>query len=397
MLPFRAGALFSRCEVDTVGSSLVDEPWIADATTGEARLLRDIAVGSARSHPDFLFANEDLAYFVAKDETHEYNVWVTDGTEEGTVVFEGFYPPDGPVTVYRLVQLGNNLYYSSPSGLWVKSLERKGYSRQLLGPEFKTTILGAGSSQVFLVNFREKTGWELWTTDGTTEGTRMVKDIDGEPTTSLSPPWVVEGDNVYIVADDGVHGGELWRSDGTADGTWMVGDVWPGPRTSDPAELTAVGGSVWFTANDGVHGHEPWRNAGSPGGAEMIADIRPGHGPSVPRDYHVMPSGRRVLFIASDGLHGDELWLSNGTRSGTRLVEDVIPGPRSGAAAGFVTVGDHVYFAGRDWSAGEELWAIPISALEPQSGFVSPVGPHFRELNRPEGQVHDWTGQLTKQ
>ena len=81
-------------------------------------------------------------------------------------------------------------------------------------------------------------GIGLWITDGTAAGTYLVKDID--PTTSV---WSVAtapkqltavGDLVYFSADDGIHGEELWVSDGTTAGTRMVEDLNPGPGGSLP-------------------------------------------------------------------------------------------------------------------------------------------------------------------
>ncbi len=36
------------------------------------------------------------------------------------------------------------------------------------------------------------------------------------------------GNQLYFIADNGEHGFELWRSDGTSDGTRMVKDINPG-------------------------------------------------------------------------------------------------------------------------------------------------------------------------
>ena len=35
-------------------------------------------------------------------------------------------------------------------------------------------------------------------------------------------PFTVMGDDLYLLATDGVHGKELWKSDGTTTGTVMV-------------------------------------------------------------------------------------------------------------------------------------------------------------------------------
>ena len=70
----------------------------------------------------------------------------------------------------------------------------------------------------------------MWKSDGTLEGTGLVKDINpGGPFDKSRPREFTELDGaVYFTADDGVHGDELWRSDGTRDGTVMVKDINPG-------------------------------------------------------------------------------------------------------------------------------------------------------------------------
>jgi ELWxxDGT repeat protein len=63
---------------------------------------------------------------------------------------------------------------------------------------------------------------------------------------------------LYFEAGDKAHGRELWKSDGTQDGTVMVKDLWPGARGSFPAELTEIGGTLYFQADDGDSGVELW-------------------------------------------------------------------------------------------------------------------------------------------
>src|SRR5438067_13780239 len=73
-----------------------------------------------------------------------------------------------------------------------------------------------------------------------------LKDIN---TTTLgsNPEQVVDvGGMAFFVANDGVHGFELWKSDGTADGTRMVKDIVPGPGSSLAGGLTAVDRTLFF-------------------------------------------------------------------------------------------------------------------------------------------------------
>ena len=66
------------------------------------------------------------------------------------------------------------------------------------------------------------------------------------------------GGRVFFSATDGVHGWELWQSDGTPGGTRLVKDLRPGPFGSLPLHLVASGPNLYFSADDEAAGREPW-------------------------------------------------------------------------------------------------------------------------------------------
>ena len=83
----------------------------------------------------------------------------------------------------------------------------------------------------------------------------MVKDINpsgaGVDTSSWGPEFTVVNGKLFFVADNGTAGQELWISDGTPDGTNMVKDIRPGAMGSEPYGLYAGGTRLFFGADDG--------------------------------------------------------------------------------------------------------------------------------------------------
>ena len=58
-------------------------------------------------------------------------------------------------------------------------------------------------------------------------------------------PW---GIDLYFTANDGEHGRELWRTDGSADGTILVKDIEPGREGSLLGDFVALGDGLYFAA-----------------------------------------------------------------------------------------------------------------------------------------------------
>jgi ELWxxDGT repeat protein len=96
----------------------------------------------------------------------------------------------------------------------------------------------------------------------------------------------VMGSDLMFFADDGVSGAELWRSDGTETGTRIVADVREGPPGSSrwPFSATVVLDRLFFIADDGEHGIEVWMSDGTASGTVLWSDISPGLGSARPKE-----------------------------------------------------------------------------------------------------------------
>ncbi len=187
-------------------------------------------------------------------------------------------------------------------------------------------------------------GTELWFTDNTSQGTRLVKDINQGPAGS-GPDWYSRlGDLTVFLAHDGVHGIELWRTDGTASGTYLLADIGPGPQHwGGPYPTAVLDGVLYFAADDGVSGNELWRTDGTREGTYLVADIVPGYEGSYPTRLAASTSH---IFIGRD----TGVWVSDGTSQGTRKIADL------NQFRDFKAVGNAVFFPANDGVHGYELW-----------------------------------------
>ena len=125
-----------------------------------------------------------------------------------------------------------------------------------------------GNTLYFQVN-DVTTGNELWKTDGTTSGTKIVKDINvgsGDAFSSLNHDFHSIGDTLFFNANDGTHGIELWRTNGTESGTMMVEDFNPSGNSANSWILNA-GTSILHMAYNGseyVRSYDPANIGGVP-------------------------------------------------------------------------------------------------------------------------------------
>jgi len=193
---------------------------------------------------------------------------------------------------------------------------------------------------------------ELWVTDGTLAGTRLVKTM---PANAKITQLTMIGTQVYFTFD-GNNGNELWTSDGTAAGTVFLKLVDPGGGPNDTDNLTNFDGTLFFTASDPAHGNELWKTDGTAAGTVLVKDINPGAGDS---DVASLTAVNGTLFFEADdgrhGFNGSELWKSDGTAAGTVLVKDI--SPANGSFMGeFTNLNGTVFFEALDSTNHWGLW-----------------------------------------
>lgn len=199
-------------------------------------------------------------------------------------------------------------------------------------------------------------GSELWRTDGTDAGTYMIKDINpgAGSSNSFDPQFTLLNGSVLFSADDGTNGIELWKTDGTASGTVMVKDINPGNNMSNPYSLCAYNGYVYFMADDNVNGYELWRSDGTNGGTTLFKEIANGSLGGSPNRMTV--SGGLMYFVADDQINGGELWKSDGTSAGTVMVKDIYTGSFGSSIFYMVDMNGILYFGAADVNTEAELW-----------------------------------------
>lgn len=207
------------------------------------------------------------------------------------------------------------------------------------------------NGQVYFTANEANTGTELWSSDGTSLGTLIVKDIVPGAGGSQPANLTVFNGRLYFQATDPLYGTELWETDGTRAGTWIAADSVPGPRGSYPGLPVNDGvRTLFFPASDPEHGREVWAFDTETQQARLVRDVWEGPEGSYP-SYLVMYRGM-LFFRATDLGHGSELWKSDGTIAGTLLLNELTPGQLGAEPYDLAVVDGSLFFRTFDALSG---------------------------------------------
>ncbi|RYD38479.1 MAG: hypothetical protein EOP87_01495 [Verrucomicrobiaceae bacterium] len=318
------------------------------------RLVKDIFPGGtmAGSNPGAYCEMQGNAYFAATTLTHGEELWRSDGTSMGTVMVKDLLPGTASGAPRALTAVGGTLFFTVSDGVYYRNLWKSDGTAEgtlKIGAFTEPSVLTRVGDQLFF------NAGGFWRSDGTAEGTTVVRS-DVSLTNSLSSSG--QGANIvlldgimYFAGRDAANGTELWRSDGTSEGTYIVKDITPGQNASSPKSLSVVGSRIFFICNGGK---TLWKSDGTPHGSVLVKEFSS----TIPTAsfYSLIPTDSFLYASANDGTTGQELWISDGTPEGTILLKDIQPGMTASSPGSFATVGDHLYFRATTNLKGVELW-----------------------------------------
>ena len=179
---------------------------------------------------DKVFFSSMAAYWYSYEdwEMSGEELWVSDGTELGTMIVENIHPDTESGQAQGINVCCADWTGSSPRDLTV-----------------------AGDSLYFTAD-NGQDGRELWKVDTDVSffnyDAVRVRDINPGASGSNAASLTAAGDRLYFSANNGVNGDELWTTTGTTATTVMVDDL-NTTGSSSPDRLVWADGSLWFAAN----------------------------------------------------------------------------------------------------------------------------------------------------
>ncbi|HMQ23796.1 MAG TPA: hypothetical protein PKE00_14985, partial [Planctomycetota bacterium] len=238
--------------IDGIGTALGSEPYITDGTPQGTQLVKDLAPGSESSYCVVLGVDptRSRALLAAQLRTGPALV-VTDGSPAGTVTLTpardfGLDAGIAWLDSKRFVFQGRDT--TNGAEPWVSDGTPNGTK------QIADLRVGVDSStpQRFITlggraYFRASDGqsFSLYSTDGSSVTKHVV--LGGLASRQFEEPTLYQG-RIYFTSSTPAHGIELFSTDGTAQGTGIVADLELGAASSEPRTLTVAGSSLYFSA-----------------------------------------------------------------------------------------------------------------------------------------------------
>jgi len=202
-------------------------------------------------------------------------------------------------------------------------------------------------NKIFFTASNAANGEELWITDGTVAGTKMVKDINPGSDGSNPSYLCAAGGKVYFSAANPAYGAELWVSDGTDAGTMLAYDIYVGADGSAPRNITAMGannGLIVFAAEDEnsvldskyyLYLFDSNKNK-----LKLLGTEKPLLSGDSYYGFLIPFQGTKVFFAASSDMYGTELFMADTSANSMHLVKDIMDTPAPDKPAGYTIGGN---------------------------------------------------------
>lgn len=317
----------------TSGAETGRELWVSDGTRQGTRVIKNFTSAGFLLPGRFVSRGGELV-FVVIPEVDGSPLWLgrSDGTSKGTTFFPS--PIENRPSLYELVPGGDKLF--------------------VLGDELQARGYDPPSGDL-------KTRPTLWSLGTREEEFLRLGDL-GERVGTVDQRTRAAAGRVFVqLYEQNDNALALWGSDGTADSVELLARlagsarIYLSPRT-EPLDLPW--GRAFLGMTDGAHGLEPWTSDGTVEGTGRLADLCPGECDSAPWGI-TTAGGSRYIFGATDGVHGHEPWRWEPATGRVEPIADLCPGKCSGGSRLVGEVAENrLLLAANDPGGDRDLWAI---------------------------------------
>lgn len=339
------------------------ELWKSDGTESGTKMVRDINNGPNGSlinetYSTSFYAIDDKLYFLADDGINGKQVWVSDGTAEGTQsVQDVFIYSD----VSHLVELNNSIFYRANSAV-LKTDGTPG------GTEVIKNLNDIRNIKVLnnrLIIVAETSGTtygphDLWSSDGTAEGTIHLKTFGDKIDSDIRFMTILNDELYFVAKNPESFYKSIYKTNGTIEGTQLLYDgiSTGGTFDVDIDVIKTCGDYVYFMVekeNNTFSGVELWRTQGSPENTVQLTSSQEDS-----YYYQYLACFQNDIFF-KDALNKQEILRTNEITGDIEKVNYTINGqapPQDLIINNIVASGNILYFAGTTQENGEELYAI---------------------------------------
>ncbi len=363
------GKVFFNPETTIFGREL----WVTDGTPDGTSIVKDIRPGTESAEVKQLTAFGNHIYFVARIEVEtnywQWELWRSDGTSSGTekVMSERFffYNED------RVFATSDKLYITTSAGseLWVSTSGSEDSFTEITGPDVgqvrNPTIVG---DQLYFTASSASFDAGLFVSDGTSSGTVRIVDANpilGDPFKNVACITDVGGLALFR-AERNTDNTGLWVSDGTSAGANRLPNPLNGDSTIIPVCPQKFNDKAIFSVYTSTTGSEPMVSDGTASGTFFLGDLVAGQSGS---NIELLgAAGNYYYFSANSGSFDQDLWRTDGTVSGTQFVSDqAFDGMQAFQGVPYLYSDDLLE---EMWTTdGTELGTIPIIDLDPISNL----------------------------
>ena len=231
-----------------------DELWVTDGTQQGTKVVKEINPNHGAGLGNLVLVNNRIL-FMASDNGSTWDLWSSDGTDSGTVKIDTLNQPTNNALGYdNFSWIGNKILFCTTEKLLLSDGTYPGTTSILSIANYSQ---GFGycemNGQSYFILPEISGDYEIWKTDGTDTGTQVVIDLADAPYNITDAGEVVSfNGKIYLSGtDSGQLGADLYEFDGNVNGQLNKIAV-AHTGNANPHGFNLYNNSLYFIATDGA-------------------------------------------------------------------------------------------------------------------------------------------------